>query len=47
VARQRLAACGVRAVYGGGYCTHDEAARFWSYRRDAASERMAAFIWRV
>lgn len=47
VARQRLAACGVDAVYGGGYCTHSEPARFFSFRRDAAMQRMAACIWRV
>jgi YfiH family protein len=47
VARQRLATCGVREVHGGTHCTLSEPARFWSYRRDGASERMAAFIWRT
>jgi len=46
VARQRLAACGISAVYGGDRCTHAEPRQFWSWRRDAASQRMAALIWR-
>jgi YfiH family protein len=45
VARQRLAALGVERVSGGGHCTHTEAARFFSYRRDRATERMAALVW--
>lgn len=45
VARQRLAALGVGRVTGGAHCTHAEAARFYSYRRDGATERMAALIW--
>ena len=47
IARQRLAACGVTGVYGGTHCTASEPATFYSYRRDKAAERMAAFIWRV
>ncbi len=47
IARQRLAACGVGAVYGGDFCTHSEPERFFSFRRDAAMQRMAACIWRV
>jgi len=45
VARQRLAALGVVRVFGGGFCTASDSARFFSYRRDRASERMAAAIW--
>ena len=45
VARQRLAASGVARVSGGGFSTAADAARFFSYRRDKASERMAAAIW--
>lgn len=45
VARQRLAGLGVTRVSGGGFCTATDAARFFSYRRDKASERMAAAIW--
>lgn len=45
VARARLAAAGVAGVYGGGYCTYSDSERFFSYRRDRASERMAALVW--
>lgn len=45
VARRRLAAAGVRKVYGGGFCTYTERDRFFSYRRDGTRERMAALIW--
>lgn len=47
LARRRLAALGVPAVHGGGWCTHAEAGRFFSYRRDGRCGRMAALIWRV
>ena len=47
VARQRLAARGVRHVHGGGFCTFSDAARFPSFRRDRTTERMAALIWIV
>ncbi len=45
VARQRLSALGVMRVSGGGFCTATDATRFFSYRRDRTSERMAAAIW--
>jgi hypothetical protein len=45
VARQRLAARGVSRVYGGGFCTYSDAARFPSWRRDRTRERIAAFVW--
>jgi len=35
----------VRRVYGGGYCTYADSERFFSYRRDRTSARMAALIW--
>jgi hypothetical protein len=45
LARQRLHAAGVRAVYGGGFCTVNDQ-RFFSHRRDrGASGRMAGLIW--
>jgi len=47
LARQRLAAAGVQAVHGGGWCTVADPARFYSYRRDGATGRHAALIWRV
>jgi len=43
--RRRLAACGVTAVHGGEYCTVADPARFYSYRRDGQTGRMAALIW--
>jgi len=45
LARQRLANCGVTAVYGGSYCSYTDAARFYSYRRDGTTGRMATLIW--
>lgn len=45
--RRRLAACGVTAVHGGEHCTVADAARFYSYRRDGQTGRMAALIWLV
>lgn len=45
LARMRLARVGVKAVYGGGFCTYTDAARFYSYRRDKQTGRMASLIW--
>ena len=45
LARIRLAAVGVTDVYGGGLCTFTDAARFFSYRRDSTTGRMASLVW--
>ena len=44
LARLALAAAGVEAVYGGGACTYDDR-RFYSYRRDGVTGRMASLVW--
>lgn len=46
LARRRLAAIGVTRVSGGGFCTFNDASRFFSYRRGGERGRMGAFIWR-
>jgi YfiH family protein len=45
LARQRLAAAGVKNIYGGGRCTFTEADDFYSFRRDGKTGRMASLIW--
>lgn len=44
LARIRLAACGVEAVYGGGFCTVTDP-RFYSYRRQPVTGRFASLVW--
>lgn len=46
LARRRLAAAGVRRIYGGGLDTLRDPERFFSYRRDGETGRMAALVWR-
>ncbi|OGA26047.1 MAG: hypothetical protein A3I02_14625 [Betaproteobacteria bacterium RIFCSPLOWO2_02_FULL_67_26] len=47
LARLTLSRAGVRNVHGGALCTHSDARRFFSYRRDRVTGRMAALIWRA
>ena len=45
LARRRLAVLGIDAVTESGLCTASDAQRFYSYRRDGVTGRMAALIW--
>jgi len=51
IAQQRLNKLGVTLVYGGsineGFCTYTDETRFFSYRRDNVTGRMASMIWLV
>lgn len=47
LARIDLAMLGIDKVYGGGFCTVTEHERFYSYRRDKQTGRMATLIWRA
>ena len=45
LARQRLAHVDVTNIYGSDICTYSDPARFFSFRRDGQTGRMAALIW--
>jgi len=45
LARQRLQALNINTIYGGDYCTLSDPKRFFSYRRDDLTGRMASMIW--
>lgn len=45
LARHRLQAVGVERIYGGDFCTYADEQRFYSYRRDQVTGRMATMIW--
>lgn len=49
IAKQRLNNVGVTQIYGGGvnesFCTYGDTLRFFSYRRDGVTGRMASLIW--
>jgi len=44
LARAELTGLGVSGIYGGGFCTYQDA-RFYSHRRDGVTGRMATLIW--
>ncbi len=46
LASMALARVGVTEVYGGDECTFSNPERFFSYRRDAQTGRMATLVWR-
>lgn len=46
IAKQRLNKLGIVNISGGEYCTYTEKERFFSYRRDKQTGRMATLIWR-
>ena len=45
LARLRLEKMGINAIYGGGLSTYSDDKRFYSYRRDGITGRMATMIW--
>lgn len=45
LAKATLAKVGVANVFGGGFCTFTEESRFYSYRRNRVTGRMASLIW--
>lgn len=45
LARGRLEAQGVTAIYGGDRCAYSEPEHFFSFRRDGETGRMASLIW--
>jgi YfiH family protein len=45
VARTQLQRAGVKRVFGGDLCTFSDPERFYSYRRDGETGRMASVIW--
>ena len=45
LARQRLVTAGVTKIYSNEECTYSDSNRFFSYRRDGDTGRMAGLIW--
>ncbi|PJG83588.1 peptidoglycan editing factor PgeF [Caviibacterium pharyngocola] len=45
LATQRLNRLGIRHIYGGEHCTYSEKERFFSFRRESKTGRMASLIW--
>ena len=47
LARIELAHLGITEIYGGEFCTMTDTERFYSYRREKQTGRMATLIWRT
>jgi len=45
LARRKLECFGVTFIYGGGECTFSDIRRYYSFRRDGVTGRMASLIW--
>lgn len=45
LAKQRLHAYDVTAIYGGEFCTYTDKEKFFSFRRDKTTGRMTSLIW--
>lgn len=47
IAKIQLNIAGIQQIYGGQYCTVRDNGRFFSYRRDGQTGRMATLIWKT
>lgn len=45
LARMALRRVGIKSSYGGDFCTFSDRERFFSFRRDSVTGRMASIIW--
>lgn len=45
LARRRLSTIGVERVFGGDVCTYSDPLRWFSYRRDGVTGRLASLVW--
>lgn len=46
LAKIQLQQLGIKQIFGGDYCTYADSERFYSYRRDGQTGRMASLIYR-
>ena len=45
LAKAELNALGITDIFGGDFCTFEQTDKFYSYRRDGVSGRMASLVW--